>query len=56
MPKKIKIKIDTNEFDAEERTFKSGKTGFGVYGKTNIDGERYQVVVNIVKIEKKKDE
>jgi hypothetical protein len=53
MVKKIKVKIDKNEFEAEERTFKSGKTGFGVYGKIEIDNERYQVVVNIVKIEKK---
>lgn len=53
MPKKIKIKIDTHEFDAEERTFSSGKNGFGLYGKIEIEGERYQMVVNIVKIEKK---
>lgn len=53
MGKKIKIKIDKEEFDAEERTFKSGKVGFGLYGKVVIDNERYQMVVNIVKIEKK---
>ena len=53
MTKKIKIKIDKSEFEAEERTFKSGKSGFGLYGKVEIDGERYQMVVNIVKIEKK---
>jgi hypothetical protein len=53
MVKKIKVKIDKNEFEAEERTFSSGKVGFGVYGKVEIDGERYQMVVNIIKIEKK---
>jgi hypothetical protein len=53
MTKKIKIKIDKDEFDADERTFKSGKKGFGLYGKTEIDGERYQMSINIIKIEKK---
>jgi hypothetical protein len=52
MAKKIKIKIDEHEFDAEERTFKSGKKGFGLYGKVEIEGDRYQMVINIVKIEK----
>ena len=53
MAKKIKIKIDKEEFEAEERTFKSKKVGFGLYGKVVIEGERYQMIVNIVKIEKK---
>ena len=53
MTKKIKIKIDTSEFEAEERTFSSGKSGFGLYGKVEIAGDRYQMIVNIVKIEKK---
>ena len=37
--KKIKIKIDKKEFEAEERTFSSGKKGFGLYGKVEIDIE-----------------
>ena len=40
---------------AQPRTFKSGKTGFGVYGKM-VDmnsGDRYQMSINIVKIDKK---
>jgi len=53
MTKKIKIKIDQSEFEAEERTFSSGKKGFGLYGKVEIEGDRYQMIVNIVKIEKK---
>lgn len=48
----MKIKIDKNDFEAEERTFKSGKKGFGLYGKVEIDNDRYQMVINIVKIEK----
>ncbi len=40
---------------APHRTFKSGKTGYGVYGKLNdlATGKRYQMSMNIVEIVKK---
>lgn len=36
--------------DADARTFSSGKTGFGAYGKVTVNGERYQLSFNLVKI------
>lgn len=30
--------------------FKSGKTGFGTYGKVEANGERFQLSFNLVKI------
>jgi len=35
---------------ANSRTFKTGSTGFGAFGKIEIEGARYQVSLNIVRI------
>jgi len=51
MKDKIKVKIDENEFEAKWREFSTGSEGYGWYGKIEIDGERYQVSLNIVNIE-----
>lgn len=34
----------------DPRTFNSGKTGFGSYGKVNDGADRYQLSFNLVKI------
>jgi hypothetical protein len=46
----IEIKIDEMVDKAKLRTFSSGKVGFGWYGKITIEGERYQVSMNVVKL------
>lgn len=51
MKKTIKIVIDDKEYDAPLRKFKSKKQGYGAYGKQVIDGDRFQIVCNIIKIE-----
>ena len=50
MKKSIKISIDGKEFNAKVRKFKTGSTGYGIYGKHLIDNEVYQVSCNIVKV------
>lgn len=35
----------------DPKNFKSGKTGFGAYGKITVDGKRYQLSVNVVELE-----
>jgi len=52
MKESIKIVIDGNEFEAKARKFSTGKEGYGLYDKTTIDGERYQLSINIIKIKK----
>jgi hypothetical protein len=50
MKDKIHIKIDCYEDDAVKRQFSSGKFGYGYYGKLIIDGDTFQVSLNVVKI------
>lgn len=50
MKQKVKVKIDEIEKEAELRTFKSGRKGYGWYGTISIDGETYRVSLNIIKI------
>ena len=50
MKPEIMISVDGNEDVAKKRTFRSGKEGYGFYGKIEIDGERFQVSCNVVKI------
>jgi len=50
MTKKIKIAIDGNEFEAEHRTFKSGKKGYGLYGTVNIDGKGHRISMNLIEM------
>jgi len=47
---KIKIKIDTEEKEAEYRTFSSGKKGYGAYGIIKIDGYPYRLSLNIIEM------
>ena len=50
MKNEIEIKVADKVFKSEKRTFKSLKVGYGVYGKIEIDGETYQMSINIVKL------
>jgi len=49
----IKVKIDETEAEAKKRTFSTGKEGYGYYDKIEIDGDRYQVSLNVIKLQKK---
>jgi hypothetical protein len=46
----INVTIDGNQLVANAKQFSTGSVGFGANGKVVIDGERYQVSLNIVKI------
>lgn len=50
MKDEIEIVINGLRYVAPKRTFSSGKSGYGVYGKQEIDGDRYQISMNIVRI------
>lgn len=50
MKDKIEIKIDGQEFEAIHRTFSSGKMGFGLYGKIEIDKKKCQMSINIIEL------
>jgi hypothetical protein len=52
MKDKLKIMIDDNEEIALRKEFKTGNIGYGFYGKIEIDNERYQVSLNIIKLKK----
>ena len=54
MLKELKITIEGKDLKAEAKKFSTGKVGFGVYGKIEIDGINYQIVCNIIKLEEKK--
>lgn len=47
MKESIKIIIDGEEFDAKAREFKSGKKGYGLYGRVKIDNYPYRISLNI---------
>jgi hypothetical protein len=49
---KIVVKIDEFVTEAPKREFKSGNFGFGFYGKIIIDGQPYQVSLNVVQLNK----
>lgn len=48
--KKIKVKIDGKELEAEYRTFKSGKKGYGVYGTIKIENYPYRLSLNLIEM------
>ncbi len=48
--KKIKVIIDKEELEAEFRTFKSGKQGYGSYGVVKINGYQYRLSLNLIKM------
>jgi len=47
---KIKIIIDGEELEAEFRTFKSGKQGYGSYGIVKINDYPYRLSLNLIKM------
>lgn len=49
-PKKIKIMIDGEEFEAEHRVFKSGRKGYGLYGRVLIDKYPHRISCNIIEM------
>lgn len=51
MKAEVVVSIEGDEVRCPMRTFSSGKKGYGRYGKILIDGERYQVSCNIIKLE-----
>lgn len=53
MKKSIEITIDGEKFIAPYKKFKTGSSGYGVYGKFLIDGVAYQIVCNIIKTKSK---
>ena len=53
MKKSIEVTIDGEKFVAQYKKFKTGRSGYGVYGKFLIDGVAYQIVCNIIKTESK---
>ena len=48
--KKIKITINGEEFEAEQRTFKSGRKGYGLYGRILIDKYPHRISCNIIEM------
>lgn len=46
----IKITIDGEEFQAKLREFKSGKTGYGLYGIAHIGGFAHSISLNLIKM------
>lgn len=49
MTEKIKVTIHGKEFEVNQKTFRSGKEGFGLYNKIIVvDGEAYRINLNII--------
>lgn len=48
MKKKIKIIIDEEIFEAEHRTFSSGRVGYGLYGIVLIDLIPHRISLNLI--------
>lgn len=48
--KKIKVEINGEKFEAEYRTFKSGRKGYGLYGRIKINGYPYRISMNIIEM------
>lgn len=46
----LNIRFGETAVSAKGKTFSTGSTGYGYYGKIEIDGERYQVSCNVVKV------
>jgi len=49
-PKEIEVKINGEKFKAEHRTFKTGRKGYGVYGRIVINGYPYRVNLNVIEM------
>jgi len=50
MKQEIEITIDGIKFKAKLRKFKSGREGYGLYGRTQIENYPYQISCNIIKL------
>ncbi len=48
--KKIKIVINGEEFEAEHREFKSGRKGYGLYGRVMIKDYPHRISCNIIEM------
>lgn len=48
--KKIKVVINGEEFEAEHRVFKSGRKGYGLYGRIVIDKYPHRISLNIIEM------
>lgn len=48
----IEITVDGEKYTVGPREFKSGRVGYGVYGKQAINGAVHQLSLNIVKVMK----
>lgn len=46
----VKIKIGDHEMEAEFRKFKSGKTGYGVYGVHKINNWPCRLSLNLIEM------
>ena len=44
----IKIIINGQEFEAEYRTFKSGRKGYGLYKTIKIDNYPFRISMNLI--------
>lgn len=53
MRDKIKITIHGKEFEAQKRVFSSGNEGYGLYEKLELENDRFQISLNIIKLKKK---
>lgn len=49
-PKKIKIEINGEMFEAEYRDFKSGRKGYGLYGRVKINDYPYRISMNLIEM------
>ncbi|MFX1590265.1 MAG: hypothetical protein ACFFC1_19195 [Promethearchaeota archaeon] len=49
-PKKIKIEINGEKFEAEYREFKSKRKGYGLYGRIKIAEYPYRISMNIIEM------
>ena len=48
--KKIEVIINGEKFEAEHREFKSGRKGYGVYGRIVIENYPHRISMNIIEM------
>lgn len=46
----IEIVIDGQEHVCKKKEFKSGNTGYGLYGMVKIDGYPYRISLNLIRV------
>lgn len=47
---KIKVIIDGQEFEAEQRTFSTGRKGYGLYARIVIKNYPHRISMNIIEM------